>query len=376
MPLGDGILRVPKSWGALGKSCNKLPALTKDEAKRTVKVLGKIGPGGYFKVLKILNSKTFKKYFARGRMEISSSGGDNITSGDESESRPSRGDLQHDSPSRNGSVEYLGVIREDTGRVARRAFPDILDLTLLSWLREKVQNPFSNLFPSDPSISSDSRSESLYDSGLSLELRSHAMSSRGNLSTLTKKAGEKKATTKDAGSAATSQPPLKGVVIQEKHPREDTHDPATKEGEVKASKGKEAMPPPPPHPRRPSPIGGEQSRSRGLHDVECPYGAEDIEQCDPSRLQVEGRAIQQSILLFDLGFGPRHNSGDLRSHEKMLPTGAVSVDHGEIFGRPSMETYPGDVGKLTREISIWRVSRDLDLRRCEGENLAMDDFRA
>ncbi|GFZ01509.1 hypothetical protein Acr_15g0001180 [Actinidia rufa] len=172
---------------------------------------------GYFKVSKVLNSKTFQKYFARGRMETSSSNGDNTTSGDE------------------------GVIREDIGRIARRAFPDTPDLTLLRWLEGKVQNPFSNLFPSGLSFSSDLRSESLSNSRLSPELRSDV-----SLSTLTKKAGEKKVATKDASSAATSQPPLKWVVIQEKHPQEDAHDPATKEGEVEASKGKEAMPPPPP----------------------------------------------------------------------------------------------------------------------------------
>ncbi|GFS36404.1 hypothetical protein Acr_00g0045770 [Actinidia rufa] len=76
---------------AFGKSCNTLLVLTEDEAKRTAEVLSKIEPGGYFDVSKVLDSKTFKKHFARGRMEVSSSGGENTTSGDEGESRFSRG---------------------------------------------------------------------------------------------------------------------------------------------------------------------------------------------------------------------------------------------------------------------------------------------
>ncbi|GFS43721.1 hypothetical protein Acr_00g0086530 [Actinidia rufa] len=83
MPLGEGIQRVPKSWGMPGKSCNTLPILTEGEAKRTAEVLGKVEPGGYFDVSKVLGSKTFKKHFARGRMEVSSSGRENTTSGDE-----------------------------------------------------------------------------------------------------------------------------------------------------------------------------------------------------------------------------------------------------------------------------------------------------
>ncbi|GFS46023.1 hypothetical protein Acr_00g0099640 [Actinidia rufa] len=168
MPPGEEIL----------KSYNKLPTLTENEVKRMEGVLGKIGPGGYFEVSKVLDSKTFKKFFTRSRMEVSSSGGENTASGNE-------------------------------GRIAMRAFPDIPDLTLLRWLGGKVPYPFS--FSSIPSPSSDSKLDSLSDSGLPPELRSDAMSSRINLSTLTKKAGEKKAVTKDASSAATSQPPLKGL---------------------------------------------------------------------------------------------------------------------------------------------------------------------
>ncbi|GFZ16784.1 hypothetical protein Acr_26g0000540 [Actinidia rufa] len=47
-------LRVPRSWGTPGKSCNKLPTLSEVDAKRTEEVLEKIEPGGYFEVSKVL----------------------------------------------------------------------------------------------------------------------------------------------------------------------------------------------------------------------------------------------------------------------------------------------------------------------------------
>ncbi|GFS31889.1 hypothetical protein Acr_00g0019770 [Actinidia rufa] len=202
MPIGNGIPRVPK------KSCNKLPALTEVEAKRTTEVLGKVEPGGYFDVSKVLGSRTFNKHFAVGRMEISASGRDNITSGEEGEFRGS---------SREDSVEYLGAIRGDVGRIARTTFPDILDKTLL-------------------------RSKSMSDSELLPKLRSDAMLARVGASIPIKKMG-KKAVTEDAGKA-TPQLPLKGVVIQEKLPQKGDH--AAKKGGLDSLKGKEAIPPPPP----------------------------------------------------------------------------------------------------------------------------------
>ncbi|GFZ21686.1 hypothetical protein Acr_29g0008480 [Actinidia rufa] len=66
-----------------GKSCNKLPTLSEVDAKRMEAVFGKIEPGGYFEVSKVLNSRTFKRHFAGGCSAFSTSGGDNTTSGDE-----------------------------------------------------------------------------------------------------------------------------------------------------------------------------------------------------------------------------------------------------------------------------------------------------
>ncbi|GFS42452.1 hypothetical protein Acr_00g0079940 [Actinidia rufa] len=90
-------------------------------------------------------------------------------------------------------------------------------MTLLRWLGGKVEDPFTNLFPQGPSSSLDSKSESLSNFGMPPELRSDALSSRVSPSASTKMAGEK-AATKDAGLMTTSQPPSKGVVIQEKLP--------------------------------------------------------------------------------------------------------------------------------------------------------------
>ncbi|GFZ04576.1 hypothetical protein Acr_17g0001480 [Actinidia rufa] len=118
----------------------------------------------------VLGSRTFNKHFAVGCTALSTSGGDNTTSGDEGEF-----------VTREGSVEYLGVIRRDIGGVIRRAHP--------------------------------------------------AMSARG-------KAKAEKAT------KTTAKPPTKGVVIREKRTREGN--PLIKIGEPDSSKGKEAVPPPPP----------------------------------------------------------------------------------------------------------------------------------
>ncbi|GFY97236.1 hypothetical protein Acr_11g0015420 [Actinidia rufa] len=79
----ESLLRVPRSWGTPGKSCNKLPTLSEVDAKRMEAVFGMIEPGGYFEVSKVLNSRTFKRHFAGGCSAFSTSGGDNMTSGDE-----------------------------------------------------------------------------------------------------------------------------------------------------------------------------------------------------------------------------------------------------------------------------------------------------
>ncbi|GFY87533.1 hypothetical protein Acr_05g0011720 [Actinidia rufa] len=116
----DTTPQVPRSWGTPGKSCNKLPTLSEVDAERTEAIFGKIEPGGYFEVSKVLGSRTFRKHFAVGCTALSTSGGDNTTSGDEGEF-----------VSCEDSVEYLGVIRRGIGGAIRRALPGIPDETLL-----------------------------------------------------------------------------------------------------------------------------------------------------------------------------------------------------------------------------------------------------
>ncbi|GFZ11316.1 hypothetical protein Acr_22g0007140 [Actinidia rufa] len=205
----ESLLRVPRSWGTPGKSCNKLPTLSEVDAKRMEAVFGKIEPGGYFEVSKVLNSRTFKRHFAGGCSAFSTSGGDNTTSGDEGEFGTGE-----------DSVEYLGVIRRGVGGAIRRALPGIPDETLLRWLGGKVKDPFTNLLSGTSGSSSDSGSDSISDSELPPELRSDGKEGGG-------------------GQAST-----KGVVIREKRTREG--DLLIEIGEEDSLKGKETVPPPPP----------------------------------------------------------------------------------------------------------------------------------
>ena len=79
------------------KHYKKIPILIDTENRRTKWVFKKLGPGGYFKVLVVLDSKAFKKYFALDCAEMSSSGRDNakvksvdgvaISTGNKGESR-------------------------------------------------------------------------------------------------------------------------------------------------------------------------------------------------------------------------------------------------------------------------------------------------
>ncbi|GFZ19886.1 RING/FYVE/PHD zinc finger superfamily protein [Actinidia rufa] len=207
----DSIPRVSRSWGTLGKSCNKLPTLSEVDAKRTETVFGKIEPGGYFEVSKVLvlGSRTFRKHFAVGCTALSTSGRDNTTSGDDGE----------------------------------RALPGIPDETLLRWLGGKVKDPFTNLLSGKSGSSSDSGSDYISDSELPPELRSDAISARVGAPALGEKIGGK-AKAEKAVKATTAKPPTKGVVIREKRTREGDH--VIEIGEPDSSKGKEAAPPPPP----------------------------------------------------------------------------------------------------------------------------------
>ncbi|GFZ18565.1 hypothetical protein Acr_27g0003040 [Actinidia rufa] len=161
-------LRVPRSWGTPGKSCNKLPTLSEVDAKRTEEVLGKIEPGGYFRGVEGTG-------FA---------------------------DLPETLCGWLHGALYQWQRQHGLGRRGR-AHPGIPDETLLRWLGGKVKDPFTNLLSGTSGSSSDSGSVSTSDSELPPELRSDAMSARG-------KAKAEKAT------KTTTKPPTKGVVIREK----------------------------------------------------------------------------------------------------------------------------------------------------------------
>ncbi|GFS37361.1 hypothetical protein Acr_00g0051520 [Actinidia rufa] len=204
VPSGRGSQR----YYSTRKSCNKLPTLSEVDAERTEAIFGKIEPGGYFEVSKVLGSRTFRKYFAVGCTALSTSGGDNTTSGDEGEFVTCE-----------DSVEYLGVIRRGIGGAIRRALPGIPDETLLRWLGGKIKDPFTNLLSGESGSGSNSRSDSISNSELPPELRSDAMSARAGAPALGEKTGGK-AKAEKATKATTAKPPTKGVVIREKRTRE------------------------------------------------------------------------------------------------------------------------------------------------------------
>ncbi|GFY87786.1 hypothetical protein Acr_05g0014250 [Actinidia rufa] len=178
----ESSLRVPRSWGTpAATSCRLCPRF---DAKRMEAVFGKIEPGGYFEVSKVLNSRTFKRHF-RGRL--------------------------------------LGAFDQ-----WRRQH----DLGRRGWLGGKVKDPFSNLLSGTSGSSSDSGSDSIFGFRAAPELRSDAMSARG------------KAVAEKAKKATAAKHPTKGVVIREKRTREG--DLVIEIGEEDSLKGKETVPPPPP----------------------------------------------------------------------------------------------------------------------------------
>ncbi|GFZ08136.1 hypothetical protein Acr_19g0010730 [Actinidia rufa] len=216
MAASDTTPRVPRSWGTPEDGGD----LREDRARRLLR--GFEGPG--FADLQEI-------FCGWLHSALSTSGGDNTTSGDEGEF-----------VTREDSVEYLGVIRRGIGGAIRRACPGIPDETLLRWLGGKAKDSFTNLLSGTFGSSSDLGSDSISDSELPPELRSDAMSARDGAPALGEKTGGK-AKAEKATKATTAKPPSKGVVIREKRMREGV--PVIETGEPDSSKGKEAAPPPP-----------------------------------------------------------------------------------------------------------------------------------
>ncbi|GFZ06591.1 hypothetical protein Acr_18g0007610 [Actinidia rufa] len=210
-PYEQRVVRVPRSWGAPGKQCNKVLVLSPTEEERFRQIFEKIGEG-HFKLPVILNSRTYYKYFAPSRVEVSSSSGgmaegdisgeakgdirgEAATAGHASESSRSIDVSRPDAPSRENSVEFVGTIGEEM----RRIFIHASDLDLLGRSEERDRDPFLGPPPSSVSSSSCSRLGSQSDSGLFPELRSDAMPKRIKLSELAKVAAQKAATLSSKG---------------------------------------------------------------------------------------------------------------------------------------------------------------------------------
>ncbi|GFY90757.1 hypothetical protein Acr_07g0009540 [Actinidia rufa] len=149
------------------------------------------------------------------------------SSGDVFESQNSHEHSRQQSPSQDDSVECLGSIRIELMRI----LPHIPDLTLLRWSGGKVFDP---IFNRNPSSGSNPTSESYLDSSQPVKLDLNPMSKRISF----KKLGEKLEKSKN-GSSSRSPAPAKGVVIGEKHTRENLASSASKNGKVNdGSKGK------------------------------------------------------------------------------------------------------------------------------------------
>ncbi|GFS39348.1 hypothetical protein Acr_00g0062450 [Actinidia rufa] len=350
-------LRVPRSWGTpeLQQVANSVRGGRQEDGRGP----RKIEPGGYFEVSKVLGSRTFQKHFAAGCTALSTSGGDNTASGEEGEFI-----------TREGSVEYLGVIRRDIGGVIRRAHPGIPDETLLRWLGGKVKNPFTNLLSGTSGSSSDSGSVFTSDSELPLELRSDAMSARG-------KAKAEKAT------KTTAKPPTKGVVIREKRTREG--DPLIEIGEPDASKGKEAVPPPPPKRFKFAPRGDQCQRA-------CCWGGDLLHGGDVGSESMSDASVARKLLTgvipaFDkeevdrlsenelvaksfhaLGQMARANSAELelvKTQNRALKAENKLAELSEEGSKPGNE-----VGDLKASVA------ELTKKLAKAKELAIEDFKA
>ncbi|GFZ14616.1 hypothetical protein Acr_24g0008060 [Actinidia rufa] len=230
----EGAPRVPRAWGVPDKHCNNPPRLYGNEQKGFEEIFKSVEKTGRFSVPVLLESKSFCSVFISPGSMASGTAGESrpsgeapSSSGDVGESQNSHKHTRRQSPSQDNSVECLGSIRTEL----RRILPHILDLTLLRWSGGKVFDP---IFNRNPSSGSNPTSESCSDSSQPVELDSNAMSKRINF----KKLGEKLEKSKN-GSSSGIPAPTKGIMIGEKHARENLASSASKKGKVDdGSKGK------------------------------------------------------------------------------------------------------------------------------------------
>ncbi|GFY95327.1 hypothetical protein Acr_10g0007120 [Actinidia rufa] len=155
----EGVPWVPRTWGTQDKRCKKLPILTDIKDWRTRRVFKKIGPGGYFNVPVVLNSKTFQKYFAFDRERMSSRGEDNA------EGKSADGAI----------VFYVTRVR--------------LTIPKMNNPKAKGLPSFLNWEPRSLNLSSSSSLEAMSESWLPSKLRSDGMSKRISLKKFAQKVG-------------------------------------------------------------------------------------------------------------------------------------------------------------------------------------------
>ncbi|GFY86418.1 hypothetical protein Acr_05g0000570 [Actinidia rufa] len=131
IPREERAVRVPRSWGAPGKQCNKVPILSPVKEERFRQVFKKVREGR-FKIPVILNSRTFYKYFAPGQVGVSLSGSGTTKGevGGEAE-----GDIRLEVAA---SEDHASESREET-----RMFLHASNLDLLMLIRENGPRPLA-----------------------------------------------------------------------------------------------------------------------------------------------------------------------------------------------------------------------------------------
>ncbi|GFY97360.1 hypothetical protein Acr_11g0016660 [Actinidia rufa] len=339
-----------------GKSCNKLPTLSEVDAKRMEAVFEKIEPGGYFEVSKVLSSRTFKRHFAGGCSALSTSGGDNTTSGDEGEFGTGE-----------DSVEYLGAIRRGIGGAIRRALPGIPDETLLRWLGGKVKDPFTNLLSGTSGSSSDSGSDSIPDSELPPELRSDAMSARG------------KAVAEKAKKATAAKHPTKGVVIREKRTREG--DLVIEIGEEDSLKGKETVLPPPP--KRESESMSDASVARRLLTGVIPASdKKEFDQLSENDLVAKSFHALGQVVVFASSLALRsqehlHDIDFHMAHADSAELELVKAQKRAVKAETRLAELNEEISRPGTEVDDLKATvAELTSKLAKAKELAIEDFKA
>ncbi|GFS31863.1 hypothetical protein Acr_00g0019600 [Actinidia rufa] len=231
-----GAPTVPRSWGTPSKHCNGLSRLFEGELERFGEVASLVEEKGFYSVPVLLESKSFRRSFGLPKPMASRTVGDDAPTspGDMGEFRHSRDELSRGGPFQDSLIEFIGTIR-GTDRILSH----LPDQMLLSILGAKIRSTLGAWEPGSLSLSSrslslSSSSEAMLESWLPSKLKSDESALRSSVKKVEK--------SKNGGSVAGSTP-VKGVVIGEKHLREDpTNSPSKKGKAANSCKGKEVAP--------------------------------------------------------------------------------------------------------------------------------------